>query len=146
MANGSDPTSDWNQGYGYQFWRCRPGFYRGDGAHGQFCFVMPQFDAVVAITSGTGDMQSVMNLVWDRIVPALAPSPLLADPAADRGLSGKLASLFPYDLWRPALVADGGHGLGTEISRSPTTSATSSRSPWIRPPRAAIAMRMGGHR
>ena len=66
-ANGSDPTSDWNQGYGYQFWRCRHGFYRGDGAFGQFCIVMPQYDAVVAITSGTGDMQAVMNLVWDKI-------------------------------------------------------------------------------
>src|SRR6185312_4499903 len=21
---------DWAQGYGYQFWRCKPGFYRGD--------------------------------------------------------------------------------------------------------------------
>ena len=28
-SNGSDPNSDWNQGYGYQFWRCRHGVYRG---------------------------------------------------------------------------------------------------------------------
>ncbi len=60
-ANGSDPASDWNQGYGYQFWRCRHGFYRGDGAYGQFCIVMPQYDAVVAITSGTGDMPEVLQ-------------------------------------------------------------------------------------
>ena len=69
MSNGSSPTSDWEQGYGYQFWRCRHGFYRGDGAHGQFCIVMPQYDAVVAITSGTRDMASVMNVVWDRLDP-----------------------------------------------------------------------------
>ena len=31
-ANGSDPDSDWDQGYGYQFWRCRHNAYRGDGA------------------------------------------------------------------------------------------------------------------
>jgi len=92
-ANGSDPTSDWNQGYGYQFWRCRHGFYRGDGAFGQFCIVMPQYDAVVAITSGTGDMQAVMNLVWDRIVPALGDAALPADPESDRRLAEKLASL-----------------------------------------------------
>ena len=79
MSNGSSPTSDWEQGYGYQFWRCRHGFYRGDGAHGQFCIVMPQYDTVVAITSGTRDMASVMNLVWDRLVPALE-----ADGAARR--------------------------------------------------------------
>jgi CubicO group peptidase (beta-lactamase class C family) len=92
-ANGSDPTSDWNQGYGYQFWRCRHGFYRGDGAFGQFCIVMPQYDAVIAITSGTGDMQAVMNLVWDRIVPALGDPALPADPESDRRLAEKLASL-----------------------------------------------------
>jgi CubicO group peptidase (beta-lactamase class C family) len=93
MSNGSSPTSDWEQGYGYQFWRCRHGFYRGDGAHGQFCIVMPQYDAVVAITSGTRDMASVMNLVWDRIVPALKPSALPADRAAHDKLTAKLASL-----------------------------------------------------
>jgi CubicO group peptidase (beta-lactamase class C family) len=92
-ANGSDPTSDWNQGYGYQFWRCRHGFYRGDGAFGQFCFVLRQYDAVIAVTSGTGDMQGVMNLVWDRILPAFSAAALPADPESDRRLSRKLASL-----------------------------------------------------
>ena len=33
-SNGSAPTSDWDQGYGYQFWQSRHG-YRGDGAYGQ---------------------------------------------------------------------------------------------------------------
>jgi hypothetical protein len=93
MSNGSSPTSDWEQGYGYQFWRCRHGFYRGDGAHGQFCIVMPRYDAVVAITSGTRDMASVMNLVWDRIVPALKPSALPADRAANEKLTAKLKTL-----------------------------------------------------
>jgi len=93
MSNGSSPTSDWEQGYGYQFWRCRHGFYRGDGAHGQFCIVMPQYDAVIAITSGTRDMGSVMNLVWDRIIPALKATPLAADRAAHDKLAAKLATL-----------------------------------------------------
>ncbi|MBE0699599.1 MAG: serine hydrolase, partial [Anaerolineaceae bacterium] len=64
VPNGDNPESDWNQGYGYQFWRCRHGAYRGDGAFGQYCIVMPEQDAVLAITSGLGDMQAVMNLVW----------------------------------------------------------------------------------
>ena len=58
VSNGSNPASDWEQGYGYQFWRTRHGFYRGDGAHGQFCIVMPEHDAVLAITAGTRDMGS----------------------------------------------------------------------------------------
>jgi CubicO group peptidase (beta-lactamase class C family) len=92
-ANGSDPESDWNQGYGYQFWRCRHGFFRGDGAFGQFCIVMPQYDTVVALTSGTGDLQGVLNLVWEKIVPALAASALPADPESDGRLSAKLSGL-----------------------------------------------------
>ncbi len=93
IANGSDPASDWNQGYGYQFWRCRHGFFRGDGAFGQFCVVMPEFDTVVAITSGTGDLQGVLNLIWDRILPALGSASLPADANAQRALAEKLASL-----------------------------------------------------
>jgi hypothetical protein len=54
---------------------------------------MPQYDAVVAITSGTSDLQGVMNLVWDRIVPALGDATLPADPDSDRRLAEKLASL-----------------------------------------------------
>ena len=92
-SNGSDPTSDWDQGYGYQFWRCRHGLYRGDGAFGQYCIVMPEQDAVVAITSGTRDMQAVMNLVWDNLLPAMQPAPLPANPAADQELKRALAGL-----------------------------------------------------
>jgi len=57
-SNGSNPKSDWNQGYGFQFWRCRHNAFRGDGAFGQYCLVMPDQDAVVAITSGVKDMQA----------------------------------------------------------------------------------------
>ncbi len=92
-ATGGDPGSDWDQGYGYQFWRCRHGFYRADGAFGQFCVVMPEFDAVVAITSATRDLQSVLSLVWDKIVPAFEGAALPADPDSDRRLAEKLASL-----------------------------------------------------
>ena len=74
-SNGSNPKSDWDQGYGYQFWRCRHGAYRGDGAFGQYCIVLPEQDAVIAITAGVKDMQAVLNLVWDKLLPALKTSP-----------------------------------------------------------------------
>src|SRR5262249_25298859 len=92
-SNGSSPASDWDQGYGYQFWRCRHGGYRGDGAFGQFCIVLPEQDAVIAITSGVRDMQAVMNLVWDKLLPALKPSPLATDAGAARELAGALKGL-----------------------------------------------------
>jgi len=82
VSNGTKPDSDWEQGYGYQFWRCRHGAYRGDGAFGQYCLVLPALDAVLAITSGVDDMQAVLNVVWQHLLPALGPAPLLANPAA----------------------------------------------------------------
>src|SRR5580704_270007 len=92
-SNGSAPTSDWDQGYGYQFWRCRHNAYRGDGAFGQYCIVVPELDAVVAITSGVRDMQQVMNLVWDKLLPAMKAKPLPEDAASWKDLRAKLAGL-----------------------------------------------------
>jgi len=92
-SNGSDPESDWEQGYGYQFWRCRHGLYRGDGAFGQFCIVMPEQDAVVAITSGTRNMGSVMNLVWDNLLPAMQQKRLKANPETHKRLKTAIAGL-----------------------------------------------------
>lgn len=92
-SNGSNPDSDWDQGYGYYFWRCRHGCFRGDGAFGQFCIVMPQQDAVVAMTSGTRDLQGVLNLVWQKLLPAMQAEPLPADEATDQKLSQTLAGL-----------------------------------------------------
>lgn len=72
VPNGdSQQPNDWSQGYGYQFWRCRHGFYRGDGAFGQYCIVMDDLDAVLAINSGVGDMGAVMNATWTHLLPAL---------------------------------------------------------------------------
>ena len=72
--------SDWAQGYGFQFWRCRHGAYRGDGKDGQFCLVLPEQDVVVAITAETGDMQRELNVVWDHLLPALQKGPLPEQP------------------------------------------------------------------
>jgi hypothetical protein len=93
VSNGSNPRSDWNQGYGFQFWRCRHNAFRGDGAFGQYCIVMPDQDAVVAITSGVGDMQAVLDLVWDKFLPACTPGVLESDRAAQAQLTGFLARL-----------------------------------------------------
>ena len=65
-------SSDWYQGYAYQFWRCRHNAFRGDGAFGQFCVVMPDEDAVVAITSETGNLQGILDLVWGQLLPGMS--------------------------------------------------------------------------
>lgn len=93
VSNGSKPESDWEQGYGYQFWRCRHNAYRGDGAFGQYCVVMPEQDAVLAITSGLGNMQAPLDIVWEKLLPAMGAAPLAADSASHEALQQKLAGL-----------------------------------------------------
>ena len=115
QSNSSKPSrpreeDDWAQGYGYQFWRCRPGGYRGDGAFGQFCMVMPDLDAVVAITSESFSMQNSMNLVWENLLPAMSKSKaaLKPDDVSTGILSGKLKALHldPPTLKISSPVAD----------------------------------------
>lgn len=99
VSNGSNPDSDWEQGYGFQFWRCVPGFYRADGAFGQYCIVMPQHDTVIAINSGSRDMGGIMKLLWNRLLPELRPAALPENETAHAQLSERLANLsYPTQL------------------------------------------------
>jgi CubicO group peptidase (beta-lactamase class C family) len=86
-------SSDWLQGYGYQFWRCRHNAFRADGAFGQFVIVMPDQDAVVVITSETADMQGEANLVWDYLLPAMQEGALPENAEAEARLRDRLAAL-----------------------------------------------------
>ncbi|SFJ73752.1 CubicO group peptidase, beta-lactamase class C family [Paenibacillus sp. UNC496MF] len=94
IDNDDGRANDWTQGYGYQFWRCRHGAYRGDGAFGQFCVVLPEQEAVLAITSGVADMQAVLDAVWAELLPALsADAAPVPDAAAQAALEERLAAL-----------------------------------------------------
>lgn len=67
----SENTNDWMQGYGYQMWRCRHNAYRADGADGQYILIIPEKDAVIAVTAHIGDMQAELDLIWKYLLPAL---------------------------------------------------------------------------
>ncbi|WP_446663803.1 serine hydrolase domain-containing protein [Flexivirga sp. B27] len=97
-----EPTFDWGHGYGFQFWMCRNGF-RGDGAYGQFCVVLPEQDAVLAMTAETTEMQTVLDAVWEHLLPGLSgagsgsgdavladrlAAPTIAPPPDDAGGAG----------------------------------------------------------
>ncbi|MGN6439740.1 MAG: serine hydrolase domain-containing protein [Agriterribacter sp.] len=106
-------NSDWAQGYCYQMWRCRNNAYRADGAFGQYIIVMPDQDAVLAITSETADMQDILNLVWKHLLPAFntatvdvqatalkkqnaqlqLPVPVFKQSKVSKGISGKSFAL-----------------------------------------------------
>ncbi|MEY9988845.1 CubicO group peptidase (beta-lactamase class C family) [Streptomyces sp. V4I8] len=86
------PGEDWQRGYGFKFWMSRHG-YRGDGAFGQFCVVLPEHDAVIATTADTWDMQTLLNLVWEHLLPAFRPAALTGAEEADAALAERLAGL-----------------------------------------------------
>lgn len=90
VANPDEGNPDWSQGYGFQFWMARHGF-RGDGAYGQFCVVLPDQDVVVALTGQSLDMQAVLDAAWQHLLPAVDAADV--DAAGDTGLEARLASL-----------------------------------------------------
>lgn len=84
-----DAWPDWKLGYGYQFWMQRVGF-RADGAFGQFILVLPAEETVVVMTGATDEMQSVLDAVWEHLLPAIDRS---GSPEADAALADRLSSL-----------------------------------------------------
>jgi CubicO group peptidase (beta-lactamase class C family) len=86
-------SSDWMQGYCYQMWRCRHNCFRADGAYGQYIIVMPDQDAVIAITAETGDMQDELNLIWEYLLPSIKTGTLPENKALAASLKQKLSSL-----------------------------------------------------
>jgi CubicO group peptidase (beta-lactamase class C family) len=109
VDNGDGPAPDWRRGYGFQFWMSRHG-YRGDGAFGQLCVVLPEHDTVVATTARTEQLQAILDALWDELLPGLGAD---GDPTAEEQLSRRLASLqLPPDggatappAWEPWLTS-----------------------------------------
>ncbi len=87
---------DWTQGYGFQFWRCTHNAFRGDGRAGQLCVVIPDKDAVVAITADSNSFQAEMNDIWDNLYEAFADQALPADAAGQEKLKLAQASLVAH--------------------------------------------------
>ena len=96
IDNSMNTQPDWQVGYGFQFWRCRHNAFRGDGAFGQYALVMPDQDAALAVTSGMRNMQSILDRVWDILLPAMSDTPLAEDPAEQQALRARCAAAaFP---------------------------------------------------
>ncbi len=93
LTQSEKDSSDWLQGYCYQFWRCRHNAFRADGAYGQYIIVMPEKDAVIAITAESPDMQDELNLVWKYLLPAISDNKLPADEKSSSELKQRLSAL-----------------------------------------------------
>lgn len=74
---GTDPTpeqlaeyakDDKKTGYGYQLWVCPDGGYRLDGAHGQYCYVIPEKNLVVACFAHSSNTKLLRNSITEHII------------------------------------------------------------------------------
>lgn len=87
-------AGDWAQGYGYLLWQCVPeDVFRGDGAFGQFCIVLPRQDMVVVLTGGNNEGAQIMNLLWETLLPAQQETALPESSGAQSELEHTLATL-----------------------------------------------------
>ncbi len=70
-SNRDDPES--SGGYGYQVWKCTPeGAYRADGMYGQFSVVLPEYNAVITVTSHNENTPNdILRAMWSDILPCL---------------------------------------------------------------------------
>ncbi|WP_321438093.1 serine hydrolase [uncultured Bacteroides sp.] len=93
LTDAEKAKSDWAQGYGYYVWHCRHNAYRADGSYGQYIIVMPDQDAVLAVTANVNDMQKELQQVWDSILPAIANKKLPENNNAYNALTQKLKTL-----------------------------------------------------
>lgn len=67
-------VKEWAKGYGYQCWMCSlPDSFRADGAFGQFGFVFPTLDLIVVMTSGTEQTQTLVDCMYETLIPAVLP-------------------------------------------------------------------------
>jgi len=91
---GHRENSDWHQGYGFQMWRGRHQTFRADGAFGQNIIVLPEKDAVIITTGESTNLQGLLNLIWDKLLPAFKDGKLKKDPAGYQALAEKSKNLL----------------------------------------------------
>ncbi|MEV4537878.1 serine hydrolase domain-containing protein [Asanoa sp. NPDC049518] len=77
------------RGYGYQFWMSRHG-YRGQGAFGQQCVVVPSHDLVVVVTGAMIQEEAITAALWDCLLPNLE---VAGSAEEDALLAARLRSL-----------------------------------------------------
>lgn len=72
IINPAKVGKDETAGYGYYFWRNKHNNgYRAYGREGQFIIVLPEKNAVIAVTAMHSNVQEVLDLIWENIEPLL---------------------------------------------------------------------------
>ena len=72
VINPTGEAADEHCGYGYYIWmNSVPGTYRAYGRERQFVIVLPERDIVIAVQAMHHDVQEILDLVWETILPQL---------------------------------------------------------------------------
>lgn len=70
VVRAGDP--DFSSGYGYLFWKAaKDDIYYMYGWASQLCVMIPQYDACVVTTAYEFSTQTVLDLIWEYILPQL---------------------------------------------------------------------------
>lgn len=85
--NSMNGNPDWTAGYGYQFWCNRREGYRGDGAMGQLCVILPERGIVAAVVGETADMQTELDRLFELVYAVAGGS--------DTACSAELDGIYP---------------------------------------------------
>lgn len=86
-----DPNNgspDWVAGYGWQFWLNARGGFRGDGAFGQLCLVMPD-ETTITFLGESGNMHDEVRLIY-----GLLDTMYLPEEGEKADLEGLVASHY----------------------------------------------------
>ncbi len=97
-----------NCGYGYLWWIDEWGGFSAHGSGGQFCFVLPASDLVVAFTASlpADKFPLPYDLMKGYVLPSLKDGALSGpDPEGDAAFAALAASLGPRESSAPALPA-----------------------------------------
>lgn len=65
--NDGNGTPDWCAGYGFQFWKNAKAGFRGDGAFGQLCVILPEQKTVAVVLAESVNMTAELNAVWSLL-------------------------------------------------------------------------------
>lgn len=102
-------STDWTAGYGYQFWLNGKDGYRGDGAFGQFCYVFPKSDMIVALTGESSNSALEVDFLYEML-----------DNLYGEGNIDSLISISK-ELYKPTAVSEGfNNDLSFAVAENPS--------------------------
>lgn len=90
LGNGSN----WERGYGFQFWRCNLEGFRADGAGGQLTLVYPDQDMVISVNAGLNNMAKEIALIEEFLVLRASKTPLQENEALSNKLEKRTKELM----------------------------------------------------